>query len=327
LSLAERFAIWSQTLDNSCFFENAKVEKLTLVLACRNTKKANNAVKNLLNKYSNPRLIVETLSLDTSDLDSVVSAAKEIEKRFEYVNFLFCNAGALYIKSLNWKSILNGILTHPIEFLGSTEALNQEVGLVSKQNLGLSFATNFFGHYALIRKITHLMKKAPLVRRIIWTGSHTSIYGFDKSDIQHIRGQTPYESSKYLTDQISVLLDTEILAKYKIRSIVTEPGNVSSNILSSLGNNVLNFLVYISFLTIRLIFGVYRLTTTPWNGSYAAYSTVFVSDKDLDGTKKSFGLSSRLGHNYVTRQKIEFDETFARSLIQEFDSIIEKKTT
>ncbi|PVV05430.1 hypothetical protein BB560_000062 [Smittium megazygosporum] len=286
------FVLYSQSK------KDQTLDQLIIVLACRNLKKAQQASDLLIKEYSNDLLVVETLSLDTSDLDSVMSAAGEIQNRYEYVNYLFCNAGAMYIESLDWKSIAKGIFTHPIEFLGSTESLNQQVGLLSNQNLGLSFVTNFFGHYVLIKNIIPCLAKAPIVRRVIWTGSNTSDHGFDSNDIQHIHG---------------VLLDTNVLKPYNIRSIVVEPGNVGTNILNSLNSSV------------RFIFGVGRLTVTPWNGSYPSFYAFSQSDEKLDGKVKYYGNSTRLGTPYVEPVPIKYNLELAKDALNKIDALAKEK--
>ncbi|OMJ07152.1 3-keto-steroid reductase [Smittium culicis] len=187
---------------------------------------------------------------------------------------------------------------------------------------GQTFATNFFGHYLLITKIRSIISIAPGERRIIWTGSNASKLDFNKTDYQHLSGDKPYESSKFITDQISVILDKDILKKDGIRSIVIEPGNVSSNILGDLNSLVLNYLVYIGFLIVRFLFGISHLTVTPKNGSYGAFRVAFLDNDDLNGDLKYFTKCNRYGKPYVETELISYDEELAQYLISEFDNLV-----
>ncbi|PWA00750.1 hypothetical protein BB558_003181 [Smittium angustum] len=271
-------------------------QELVLVLACRNQDRAKIAGEKLLRKYNNKNLLIETITLDTSDSSSVLNAAKVIETRYKHVNYLFCNAGIMSISGLDWKGIVNGILKHPLEFVGGTEALVQNVGLQTKEGLGLVFATNFFGHYLLLE--------------------------FDKNDIQHVRGKKPYESSKFITDQISVVLDKQILKEKKIRSFVVEPGNVATNILSGIASQLFIGFVYSAFLLVRLVFGIFRLTVTPWNGSYGAFYAATENEQKLDGSLKYNTCCTRLGSLFVDPQPIKTNKKLASYLVDELDQLV-----
>ena len=64
----------------------------------------------------------------------------------------------------------------------------------------------------------------------MWSGSHSAKRKyFDFEDIQHVKGMTPYQSSKFATDLISCALN-ETLNERQIYSFNTAPGYVLSAI-------------------------------------------------------------------------------------------------
>ncbi|KAJ1739477.1 3-keto-steroid reductase, partial [Coemansia sp. RSA 1086] len=188
----------------------------SVVLACRNAGRAASAQQQLLSQF--PNATIHVVQLDTSSTKSVLNAAYEINK-LGPVDLLFCNAGAMAIAGLSLKAIAYGLLTRPIEFFESSDALVQQRGLLSSDGMGLTFQTNVFGHYLLIHKLEFAGGA-----RVIWTGSAASRLAFSYTDFMHVHGPRPYESSKFVIDQIAIPLDNR-LSRKNVRCLVAEPGN------------------------------------------------------------------------------------------------------
>ncbi|KAJ1737632.1 hypothetical protein LPJ68_005974, partial [Coemansia sp. RSA 1086] len=81
-------------------------------------------------------------------------------------------------------------------------------GLLSSDGMGLTFQTNVFGHYLLIHKLEFAGGAW-----VIWTGSAASRLAFSYTDFMHVRGPWPYESSKFVIDQIAIPLDNRLSRK------------------------------------------------------------------------------------------------------------------
>ncbi|KAJ2386954.1 3-keto-steroid reductase, partial [Coemansia sp. RSA 2559] len=242
--------------------------RFVVVLACRNLKRAEAARASLLAQMAVPpggsnTAVVHLVELDTSSVASVMQAANSLCRLVPRIDLLFCNAGAMAIEGLDVFGIVCGLLTHPIAFFESSEALRQRRGALSDDGLGLTFQTNVFGHYMLIHKLIPLMQNHNA--RIIWTGSSASQLDFLRSDYQHIHGCKAYESSKFIVDQIAVPLDDRLQRLHGIRCYVAEPGNVFSGFLASLDNPPLLALIIVAYYFIRTVLGLSRFTITSEN--------------------------------------------------------------
>ncbi|KAJ2542748.1 hypothetical protein GGF49_002628 [Coemansia sp. RSA 1853] len=223
------------------------------------------------------------------------------------------------IKSLNIRGIIRGLLTHPIAFFESSEALTQQSGLVTPDKLGLTFQTNVFGHYLLVHKLVSLMSRTK--GRVIWTGSSASQLEFSQSDYMHIHGQKPYESSKYIVDQIAPKMD-ERLRLRGVRCFVGEPGNVCTSFLANIGVPVLQMLIVLVFYLMRIC-GLQRFTIDAQCASAAFTYLAFAKD-DVDASQKYYSCASRWGRSSVVRAPLECCEQDAEFLIDKLDALVDR---
>ncbi|KAJ2496767.1 hypothetical protein GGH96_005602 [Coemansia sp. RSA 1972] len=288
-----------------------------LVLACRSEKRGAQARAQLLCEF--PLADIRLIELDTSNTMSVQNAAREIAQ-LGRLDLLFCNAGAMAIKSLNIPGIIRGLLTHPIAFFESSEALVQQSGLVTPDGLGLTFQTNVFGHYLLVHKLLPVLSRTK--GRVIWTGSSASQLEFSQSDYMHIHGHKPYESSKYIVDQISQKMD-ERLRKQNVRCFVGEPGNVCTSFLANIGIPVLQMLIVFVFYIMRFC-GLQRFTIDAQCASAAFIYLAFARDEELDASQKYYSCASRWGHSSVVRAPLECCTKDADFLINKLDALVDR---
>ncbi|KAJ2558163.1 hypothetical protein EV175_000925 [Coemansia sp. RSA 1933] len=299
--------------------------RFVLVLACRNLKRAEAARTALLGQippeHRNGGAVVHLVELDTSSAASVIHAADTLSRLVPRIDLLFCNAGAMAIESLDVFGIVRGLLTHPIAFFESSEALRQRRGALSGDGLGLVFQTNVFGHYLFIHKLVPLMQNNKA--RIIWTGSAASKLNFSRSDYQHIHGRKPYESSKFIVDQIAVPLDDRLHRLYGIHCYVAEPGNVFSGFLAGLDNPPLLALIAVAFYIFRTVLGLSRFTITAENACSASCYVALASDeKLLDPHIKYHSNATRLGKPYVTNHPLSYCKNTSEFLINSLDRLV-----
>ncbi|KAJ2795198.1 hypothetical protein H4R21_005209, partial [Coemansia helicoidea] len=252
--------------------------RLTVVLACRNEAKARAAQQQLQARH--PQSDVRVQQLDTSSVASVLRAAAELAAAHPRVDLLFCNAGAMAIAGLDVPGIARGLLTHPVAFFESSEALRQRRGLTTKDGLGLTFQTNVFGHYLLVDRLAPQLAAARGAR-VVWTGSAASHLDFSPADYQHVHGAKPYESSKFIVDQIAQPLDAR-LRKLGARCFVAEPGNVCSGFLAGLELPLFQLLVVAVFYLLRAVAGIPRFTVTAAAAAAAGVHLALADDAELD---------------------------------------------
>ncbi|KAL1921411.1 uncharacterized protein VTP21DRAFT_11127 [Calcarisporiella thermophila] len=292
-------------------------EKITVVLACRNQKRAQNALDSLLSQY--PGSDIKILLVDLSSAKSVWAACEEAKKRFSRIDYLFCNAGVLPIQKYDWWRA-TGLLTHPKEFLSRSEIVVQSVGEMTEEGLGFAFAANVFGHYLMIRYLEDLMAAAGEAR-IIWTGSCTTEvdHVYDLEDYQAIKSQNPYEATKHSADLISIALNDRLNGR-NIYSFTTHPGVVVSSIANL--PYAIERLRSIAHYIARVA-GLNNQTISGWNG---AISNIYAAFKQpitvLDPRSQYGSYCYRLGEPFVCENTIKhYDEDLAKKLLEKLDRL------
>ena len=70
--------------------------------------------------------------------------------RYPHVTHMFFNA-AIFPCYMDQKLATKAFLTHPVQALTAPNYLIQPVGQLSSDQLGLSWQSNVFGHYLLVR--------------------------------------------------------------------------------------------------------------------------------------------------------------------------------
>ncbi|RUS30143.1 hypothetical protein BC938DRAFT_479801 [Jimgerdemannia flammicorona] len=213
------FAIAERLLRDHC-------GKFTVVLACRNLKRAENAREKLSEEF--PGSDIEIVQADMESVSSVFRACDDIKKRFTRLDLLFCNAGILLNEGLRWGLILRKIFTDIVDLFES-DATIQRKGEMTADGLGKCFECNLFGHYLMLRELEDLLSASD-DGRVVWTSSMTSEKkSFSLDDFQGIRSDVPYESSKWATDLVSVHVNERLNPRH-VRSFTTDPGVVASGI-------------------------------------------------------------------------------------------------
>ncbi|KAJ1973381.1 hypothetical protein H4R35_004147 [Dimargaris xerosporica] len=313
--------------------EDPATQDFTVVLACRSAHRFAAARDALLS--IRPDASVELLSLDTSDTRAVLKAAEQFLTRFETLDVLFCNAGMLPAESINYLQAAFYFLTNPRGFFTTTVAISQTQGLVTSQGMGTVFATNLFGHYLLIHALRPALLKAAQPRpeassRVVWTGSclgsgKESLTHWAKDDYQHVQGPNPYESSKFLVDVASQIINKKFGGD-GIASYTTEPGVSASNIYANVNNILVRVVYAITTLLLRLLF-VATMTITPYNGAISEVYAATAPVTTLDTRYKYLSRCSPLGTPFVDREKLCLDPALVTDIQQKLDGLIAQHST
>lgn len=129
----------------------------TVVLACRNTDKANAAKTEILGYY--PTAKVDVIKMDNMDLQSVKSFAETFDQKYDRLDFLLNNAG---------------IMAQPL--------------IKSKDNFDIQFQTNHLAHFYLTNLLWDKMIKTDGQSRIVNHSSSAHALGgpvFDKNKMEY----------------------------------------------------------------------------------------------------------------------------------------------
>ncbi|XP_015687524.1 3-keto-steroid reductase [Protobothrops mucrosquamatus] len=286
-------------------------ENIHLCLACRNMEKANATRDNLLSSF--PRAHISIVKIDVGRLESVLHAAQEIKIRFHRLDYLFLNAGAMVNPHISFWAFLRGLFSSRVfRMLSTAEGLMTQQDRVTSEGLQEVFATNFFGHFVLIRQLEPLLCCLEKPSQLIWTSSvsaHKSNFNLD--DIQHKQGKEAYSSSKYCTDLTSVALNNHF-NKQGLFSSVMCPGIVMTNLTYEMMSPLLWKLFFPFFWLLRLCTPTYTLA--PYNGAEAQIWLFKQKPELLDPLVKYHSCTTILGRNYTESRKMGINEDTAEKL-------------
>lgn len=291
-------------------------EGLQLCLACRNMRRAEAARSALLT--SHPKAQVALLQVDTSSISSVISAAQEVKKRYDRLDYLYLNAGIMPNPQFDVNAFFKGLFSRNVITMFATGEgiLTQQDG-VTPDGLQEVFMTNLFGHFLFVRELEPMLCHAGRTSQLVWTSSsnaHRSAFSLE--DIQHKKGTQPYSSSKYASDLLSLTLNTHY-NKQGLYSSVICPGfvmtNLTYNILPSFPAFLWTLFTPIFWL-IRMFTNTFTLT--PYNGAEALFWLFKQKPESLDPYAKYHSLTSGLGNNYTQPRKMDIDLETSESLYE-----------
>nr|CAG8536252.1 801_t:CDS:2 [Entrophospora candida] len=276
-----------------------------LILACRNSIRAAAARESLLKDY--PGNLIDIVTVDVSSVEVVFKSCETIRERYDRIDLFFCNAGILQCDYVDWKFATIQAFLDPFSLLTKSEVVVQPIGKVTKEGLGETFASNFFGHYVMIKELEDLFVSSSQGARIIWTSSMTPA----KDDFV-------LEDFQYIT---SVALNLK-LNKKNIHNFTTEPGIVATNIVRVHLGWLAAAAMYIAFYLGRF-FGINEETITSWNGSYSNYYVAITNPITLLNTSIKYGSRVKpLGDVYVNEDTIvDYDEEVSNALLNKLDGL------
>ncbi|KAG0287486.1 hypothetical protein BGZ96_008573 [Linnemannia gamsii] len=194
---------------------------LTIILACRNKTRAQEALTSLQLHFSThtsscpsttfhaPELKIELV--DVGSAASVLAFNTRILSQHSQVDFLFCNAGILPSAGLMWGKIVKDMFQAPMSLVTRSDVLLQPKQHLTEDGIGNVLACNVFGHYLMIKGLEEVLSRTEEdPGRVIWTGSLTAEKSnFQIDDWQGLEAIQPYESSKWVTDLLAIRLNEE----------------------------------------------------------------------------------------------------------------------
>ncbi|KAI8912403.1 hypothetical protein BC831DRAFT_490930 [Entophlyctis helioformis] len=302
-------------------------EPVTIVLACRNRAKAQEARAALIARYfpahrSFGERTIQLLAVDLSNTKSVLLAAADFKRRFRRLDFLALNAGIMPVAAIDAVAGAVDLFTRPLVLAKSGgNALVQRAGLVTAEGLGEVFAANVFGHYLLVRELEDELARSGDAR-VVWMSSTTADPAlFDDSDWQCVKSKHPYEASKRLSELVALEMQPD-LSKRGIHTLLASPGNVSSGITQgAIFSGLLVVILYI-----LRFFGASGINITGRNGATSTVALITSPDaKTLDPTKVYHSEINLLGRKWVVPLTIDQgDAALRRHLVGEMETLRRK---
>ena len=232
---------------------------LTVIPTTRDSRKSNDAVRRLqqhlerqskrLDTPLHHRISLQPEQLDLTSISSIQTLSAKLDGNLPQLDAIICNAGYGGLTGVNWPLValnvvtdLKGAVTWPSFKVGSvgdiiapqkmpTKPAKDARGLShTTPALGQAFTSNIFGHYILCHSLVPLLRASPDQGRVVFVSSiepHPS--DFDINDIQGLKSDKSYESSKRLTD-ILVLTSSLPGTKPFIQRFLSTPTSTSSHI-------------------------------------------------------------------------------------------------
>ena len=176
-----------------------------LILTGRNDNKGNKIAKKIKKKSN---VEADFIKADISSLNEVKLLADQIKNKYESIDVLVNNAGARF------------------------DTLKK-----SKDEIELTFATNYLGHFLLTLSLLDLLKNTNNTRIInVSSSSHSGI----KLDLDNIINTKNYNrKTAYGQSKLALILFTYKLAKllepFNIKVNAIDPGGVATNIARNNG--------------------------------------------------------------------------------------------
>ncbi|KAG8944966.1 hypothetical protein FRC04_001318 [Tulasnella sp. 424] len=207
-------------------------EGLTLILACRNPQRAEEARKKLWSfldtfiaqqirdglydgyaETFKKGLKIEFVQCDLSRSDKVFAFCDEIKRKYPYVSHLVLNAGLMAYKEIDWAIVVKQLVTDFHGLVSAPQFKVQHVGETSEEGFGYVWMCNVFGHYIMAKELDQLLRKSPtLPGRVIWESSSEAMpQAFDIDDWQLLKTDQSYEGSKYQVDVVATLANSNVL--------------------------------------------------------------------------------------------------------------------
>lgn len=241
------FATCCRLIDDFLSLHRSSPERrLTIVFTTRRSRQASAATEAQIRRHadrhgaaasSRIRLIAETV--DLQNLHAVRALARRLDRDLPKLDAIILNAGIGGWDGLNWPLTIWKVLTDvvhattwPCYKIGTVgQVTAKQTNLASRSKgaekeekreeppLGAVFCANVFGHYLLTHLVNPLLRRGRTESsepgRIIWLSSLEATPAFyDPDDIQGLRNERSYESSKQLTDLLALTSDLPCAAPY-----------------------------------------------------------------------------------------------------------------
>ncbi|MDX1495960.1 MAG: oxidoreductase [Salinisphaeraceae bacterium] len=203
-----------------------------VIMACRNTQKAETAADAIRKRHGQAKLSV--MKLDISDLDSVRDFAEQVRNQHKQLHLLINNAGVM----------------------GGPEISRTRHGFESQ------FGTNHLGHFALTGLLLPLLTNTPGSRIVVVSSiAHTKAKnGLNLDDPNFENSEyslfDAYAKSKLANLTFMFELNRRLLSsQYDVRAVGAHPGYTASNITSGANpedSKIKSFLAWLGNVTIAM---------------------------------------------------------------------------
>ncbi|CAG8876376.1 unnamed protein product [Penicillium nalgiovense] len=214
-------------------------ESLTIIFTTRSARKAQDTIRRLEAHLQSTspsasaaaRVHFVSENVDLGDLRSVRALSRKLVHTLPRLDSIVLNAGLGGWSGINWSKAIWDVctdllhaVTWPAYKLAPAGVLtDKQTKTEEEPALGAVFCANVFGHYMLAHNVAPLLKRARTngPGRVVWVSSLEATWNFfDIDDIQGLRTDVPYESSKALTDLLALTSNLPCTAPWAVDSFL-----------------------------------------------------------------------------------------------------------
>uniref|UniRef100_A0A093XTJ7 3beta-hydroxysteroid 3-dehydrogenase n=1 Tax=Talaromyces marneffei PM1 TaxID=1077442 RepID=A0A093XTJ7_TALMA len=198
-------------------------KQLTLIFTTRRPPAQVQTLKNDMRKHAlilgpqvSSRINILAETVDLLNLPSVRALSIRLNRNFPKLDSIILNAGIGGWSGIDWPSAIWNVCTDLLHSATWPTFKLGYVGMVvpnqthqpDEKPLGSVFCANVFGHYMLAHNVMPLLRRSTNPGRVIWVSSiEAREESFNVDDIQGLKTNISYESSKTLTDILALTSD------------------------------------------------------------------------------------------------------------------------
>lgn len=282
---------------------------LTLIVTTRSATKGAQTLSaltkhlvNVLPPDATKRIQLAHYQVDLTNLVSVEALAKALIRNYKHLDYVFLNAGMGAFEGIDWLNCFATLFKNWVSAVTFPTFKQQAIGWKTPQpapvggEIGSVFCANVFGHYYLVHELMGLLSAGR--GKIIWTSSLEAYpWTFKTDDIQGITATHSYESTRRLTDIISLTSELPSTAPYaatffktpggteksrRPKTYLTHPGVCATAIVPL--HIVLFYCMVTAFYIARWLGSPWH-TISSYSGAKAAVWIALATDEELEDKK------------------------------------------
>lgn len=245
---------------------------------------------------------------------SVLSAVRELENRYNKIDYIYLNACYAMFDGINWSMAIKEMFTNPMESFTLGTFKKQRLSKPTADGMGAVFQANVFAPWFLISRLIEKRTSAsavfpdqPLLRqgsKVFWVTSLTSANTpLDMDDIELTRTMASYEASKRLIDLLHIATYQTLQEKYGVQSLLVEPGIFKSTSFVPTLNVISYWGMMVTFYLLRW-FGSPHHNIDPYKAA-SAFILLALQD-EIDLSIKYGSATYRNGSEYLYKQTVKY---------------------
>lgn len=289
---------------------------VTVIVSSRTFPNVKTAIETLKQRLPKREGLVEYdyILFDQQSVISVLSAIRDLETRYQKLDYVYLNACYSLFDGINWSQALKDFFTRPMESFTLGTFKKQRKSKVTRDGMGAVFEANVFAPWFLIRRLVEPRKDknsvgdTPLLTKgskVIWISSLTSNGGYDLDldDIELRDSMTSYEGSKRLVDLLHQATYSMLWNNYGVQSFLVEPGIFKSTSFVPSLNIFAYYGMLITFYILRWI-GSPHHTIDPYKAASSLVWLALQTDASTDLSIKYGSATYRNGEDYLYKHVI-----------------------